>query len=167
MSFLDFKVEDLPVYESNYELLPAGWYAATINGAELKSTKTGAGQYISLACAITGPTHQGRTVFGNLNIKNPNPKAEEIGRQDLGAIMRAIGLARVTDTDQLIGGQLSIKIKIRPGDGQYEATNEINGYKALDGGIKAIPTAAASQQPSVATPPPTVTSAGTAPWLNK
>jgi hypothetical protein len=53
---------------------------------------------------ITGPSHQGRVVFGNLNIKNANPKAEEIGRQQLGDIMRAIGLAKVTDTDQFIGG---------------------------------------------------------------
>jgi hypothetical protein len=48
-----------------------------------------------------------------LNIKNANPKAEEIGRQQLGDIMRAIGLAKVTDTDQLIGGQIGIKLEVK------------------------------------------------------
>lgn len=161
MSFLDFNVADLPVSDSSFEPLPAGWYTATVNGAELKDTKAGTGQYISVAYAITGPTHQGRTVFGNLNIKNPNPKAEEIGRQDLGAIMRAIGLTRVTDTDQLIGGQLSIKLTVRAADGQYDASNDIKGYKALEGGVKVMPSPAAQSQPQPSA------SANAAPWLKQ
>ncbi|MFP5471986.1 MAG: DUF669 domain-containing protein, partial [Bacteroidia bacterium] len=76
--------------------LPAGWYTATIADAELKTTKDGSGQYINVRYDITGPTHQGRVVFGKLNIKNASAKAEEIGRQKLGELMRAIGLAKVT-----------------------------------------------------------------------
>jgi hypothetical protein len=69
-------------------------------------------------------------VFGNLNIKNASTKAEEIGRQQLGEIMRAIGLAKVTDTDQLIGGNLGIKLVVKTGE---YAGNEIKGYRALGG----------------------------------
>jgi len=72
-------------------------------------------------------------VFSNINIRNQNSQAEEIGRQNLGDIMRAIGLARVTNTDQLIGGTLSIKVTIKPSDGQYGASNEVKGYKAIEG----------------------------------
>ena len=112
MAFLneEFNVNELPQGNGNFEPLPAGWYTATISQSELKATKAGNGQYIKLRYDITGPSHQGRVVFGNLNIKNANPKAEEIGRQQLGDIMRAIGLAKVTDTDQLIGGQIAIKL---------------------------------------------------------
>jgi len=115
MAFLieEFNVNELPVGNNNFEPLPAGWYSATISQSELKDTKAGNGQYIKLRFDITGPTHQGRVVFGNLNIKNPNPKAEEIGRTELGNIMRAIGLAKVTDTDQLIGGELVIKLEVK------------------------------------------------------
>lgn len=138
MSFLDqeYSVDALP-QSSGYEVLPAGWYSANITGAELKTTKAGNGQYIAIRYDITGPTHQGRVVFGNLNIKNPNPKAEEIGRQQLGDIMRSIGLSKVSDTDQLIGGSLSIKIDIRKSD-EYGNSNDVKGFKSLTG--SAIPT---------------------------
>ena len=143
MAFLDeeFTLDTLPVGNTgNFEPLPEGWYNATITGAEVKPTKAGDGKYIAAKYTITGPTHQGRVVFGNLNIKNPNQKAEEIGRQQLGDIMRAIGLAKVTDTDQLIGNSLSIKLDVKQ-DAQYGASNEVKGFKSMSG--SAAPAAAA------------------------
>jgi hypothetical protein len=136
MAFLDeeFSVDTLPVSTSNFEPLPEGWYNAAITGAEIKATKANDGKYIAVKYTITGPSHQGRVIFGNLNIKNASTKAEEIGRQELGEIMRAIGLAKVTDTDQLIGGNLSIKLIVKTGE--YSG-NEIKGYKALGGSAPA------------------------------
>lgn len=145
-----FSVDALPQSERNFEPLPAGWYTAVINGAEIKNTKAGTGQYIAVRYDITGPTHQGRVVFGNLNIKNPNPKAEEIGRQQLGELMRAIGLATVQDTDQLIGGQLSIKLDVRESE-QYGASNDVKGYKS--NGAPAPAVAAKAPAAAKATPP--------------
>ena len=157
MSFLDMpiNVDDLPVSESSFDPLPAGWYQASIQGAELKTTKAGNGQYIAVQYSITGPTHQGRVIFGNLNIRNPNPKAEEIGRQQLGELMRAIGLVTVQDTDQLIGGQLSIKLSVRKSE-EYGDSNDVKGYKALDGG--------AMTQPTQAAPQTATAKASAAPW---
>lgn len=157
MAFLNetFSVDQLPQSTSNFDPLPAGWYNVTIAGAELKTTSAGTGQYIAVRYDVTGPTHQGRVVFGNLNIRNPNPKAEEIGRQQLGDLMRAIGLASVQDTDQLIGGQLSIKLAIRTQEG-YEPTNDVKGFKALSSGAPAAGFAAPAQTqaaPASATPP--------------
>jgi len=158
MAFLDeeFSVDSLPVGNNNFEPLPEGWYNAAITGAEIKATKAGDGKYIALKYNITGPSHQGRVVFGNLNIKNASTKAEEIGRQQLGDIMRAIGLAKVSDTDQLIGGNLGIKLSVRTGE---YAGNEIKGFRALSGvqpttvaPFKAVgPSAAAA--PAKAAPP--------------
>jgi len=162
MAFLGqtFNVDDLP-QGNTYEPLPAGWYTATIADAELKPTKDGSGQYIKVRYDITGPTHQGRVVFDNLNIKNASAKAEEIGRQQLGEIMRAIGLARVTDTDQLIGGVLQIKLDVRAATEQYSAQNEVKGFKAITGSAPtfaapAVSTAAsapAAAGPAKAAPP--------------
>ena len=149
-----FSVDALPQSTNNFEPLPAGWYTAVVNGAEIKNTKAGTGQYIAVRYDITGPTHQGRVVFGNLNIKNPNPKAEEIGRQQLGELMRAIGLATVQDTDQLIGGQLSIKLDVRESE-QYGASNDVKGYKSNG----AAPPAAAVKAPAAAKAAP--------PWVKK
>jgi len=132
MAFLDeeFSVDALPVGNNNFEPLPEGWYNSTITGAEIRETKAGDGKYIACKYTITGPSHQGRVVFGNLNIKNASTKAEEIGRQQLGEIMRAIGLTKVSDTDQLIGGNLGIKLVVKTGE---YAGNEIKGYRALSG----------------------------------
>jgi hypothetical protein len=150
MAFLNeaFDVNELPQGNTgNFEPLPAGWYTVTITQAELKDTKAGNGQYIKLRYDVTGPTHQGRVVFGNLNIKNQNQKAEEIGRQDLGNIMRAIGLAKVTDTDQLIGNSLSIKLDVKQ-DAQYEASNEVKGFKSVSGSAAPV----AASMPAAAAP---------------
>lgn len=153
MAFLDqtFSADDMPVSSNSYEPLPAGWYTATITGAELKATKAGTGQYIAIKYDIIGPTHQGRIVFGNLNIRNPNATAEEIGRQQLGEVMRAIGLAKVQDTDELIGGQLSIKVSIRNSD-QYGDQNEVKGFKAIAGSTPPAPVAKAAAGGKAAPP---------------
>lgn len=154
-----FSANDLP-QGNTYEPLPAGWYTATIAAAELMLTKDGTGQYIKIRYDITGPTHQGRVVFGNLNIKNASAKAEEIGRQQLGELMRAIGLARITDTDQLIGGNLMIKLGVRPATDQYPAQNEVKGFKAITG---AAPTFA----PAASAPTASAPGKAAPPWAKK
>lgn len=160
MAFLEHAInlEDLPesTGDGDFKPLPAGWYSAFINKAELKATKDGTGQYIAVRYDITGPTHQGRVVFGNLNIKNKSEKAEEIGRAQLGDIMRALGLKQVTDTDQLIGGALQIKLDVKT-DEQYGTRNEVKGYKAAEGAMpaSAVPTFSkpAEAKPAGANPP--------------
>jgi hypothetical protein len=157
-----FDVNELPQGNGgNYDPVPPGWYTASITQAELKPTKDGSGQYIKLRYDITGPAHQGRVVFGNLNIKNASAKAEEIGRQQLGDLMRAIGLAKVTDTDQLIGGQLQINLTVKPATDQYAAGNEVKGFKALSGGSPA-PAFASAPAPTQAAP-----ASAAPPWARK
>lgn len=165
MAFLGetFGVDDLPQSDRNYELIPEGWYNVTITKAELGNTKSGTGQKIDIRYDIIGPTQQGRVVFQAVNIRNQSQKAEEIGRQQLGEIMRAIGLAKVEDTDQLVGGQLCIKIKIREASerdkaaGYNDPRNEVAGFKAISGGMAPQPAPsaapAASSAPGGAKPP--------------
>ena len=155
MALLDtsFDVNDLPEQQNNFDPVPEGWYSVAVAGAEIKPTKDKTGQYIAVRYDILGPTHQGRVVFGNINIKNKSTQAEEIGRQQLGSLMRAIGLARVDDTDQLIGGNLQIKVAIRQSEG-YDPQNEVRGFKAIEGGApKAEQFAPTSQATASAAPP--------------
>jgi hypothetical protein len=155
MAFLNETINAADTPESTgFDPIPAGTYPATITEAGLQATKAGTGQYIKVRYDITGPTHQGRVVYGNLNIRNPNPKAEEVGRQQLGALMRAIGLSSVSDTDQLIGGTCQIKLSIKPSDGQYEASNEVKGWKALTGSAPPAPAKTQSAPAATATKAP-------------
>lgn len=162
MAFLgqEYVVSDLPV-GTGFDPIPAGWYTAKVVEAKLKDTKSGTGQYIAIRYDILGPQYQGRVVFGNINIKNPNPQAEEIGRQQLGDLSRSIGLSRVSDTDQLIGGEVQIKVSVRKQEG-YDDSNDVRGFKAVDG------TTFVSQAPAAQpkTQPP-VTKGATPPWAKR
>lgn len=153
MAFLgqSFDTNSLPQTSNSYEPLPPGWYTATITNAELRDTKSGTGSYIAVTFDILGPTHQGRKVFGNINIRNANPQAEEIGRQQLGEMMRACGLARVQDTDELIGGTLQIKLNVKS-DIQYGDKNEVKGFKAAGHSPAANAYASAASAPTAQPP---------------
>ena len=146
-----FSTETLPAGKT-FDVVPAGWYDAAIGNAELKKTKTGTGEYIAVRFDITGPTHQGRVVFCNLNIRNPSPEAESIGRTQFGDILRSIGLAAADDTDQLIGGKLQIKVTISKSD-EHGDRNDVRGFKALSGAMPSMPTAGATAAPAKAAPP--------------
>jgi len=146
-----FNVNEIPEQENNFDPLPAGWYTTVIAGAELKTTKAGNGQFISVRYDVTGPSHQGRVVFGNINISNPNPKAEEIGHQQFGSLLRAIGLTACEDTDQLIGGNCEIKLTVTQSE-QYGPGNDIKGFKSMTGSI--APTSSPTQAAPAAARPP-------------
>lgn len=171
MAYLDHAIDlgDLPESSNDYELIPAGWYNCTIGGAELSNTKSGTGQKIALRYNITGPTHQGRVVFSNINIRNQSTKAEEIGLQQLGELMRATGIRCLTDTDQLIGQNLSIKLAIQEARTDawtgktYDARNEVKGFKAMSGKVPA-----AASVPSFSKPADTPKPIGSEPpWAKK
>lgn len=127
---------ELPVDESSgsYELLPDGLYDVKVTDAGLKDTKSGTGQYIKLELTIIGEKHSGRKLWSNLNIRNDSEKAEEIGRKQLNSLMAAIGKEELEDTDELVGGDLSVKVGTRPASGGYDAQNEVKAYKAMAGG---------------------------------
>ena len=143
-----FDTAEIPVSDRSFDLLPAGWYAATITGAESRDTKSGTGKYLRVEFTLADP--QGRKVWSNYNVKNDNPAAESIGRQQLAEVVRAIGKKAVRDTDELRGCALTIKVKVREAANGYEASNEVAAAKAIDG---SAPTKTAAPAATKATPP--------------
>lgn len=163
MAWIDpIDVTELPAAQ-NYDPLPAGTYTAKIAEATVGETKSGTGRYIKLRWDILGPSHQGRVVFQNLNVRNQSAMAEEIGRAQLGEVMRAVGLPRIEDTDQLVGGEASITLKIRQ-DNNFGPRNDVTTVKALSG--RAEPAAMPSAPPAAAKPAPRAAS-GAPPWAKK
>jgi hypothetical protein len=155
-------VNDIPIRESNFDPLPAGWYRVTIVEADLKPTKASTpsspADMIKVRYDVTGPSHQGRVIFGTFNRRHAKPEVERIGREQFAMLLRAIGIAQCTDTDQLVGKSLTIKVTIRPAENGYEASNDVKAWKAIEGG--AMPAAA----PSAAAPK---ASSGAPPWAKK
>jgi len=159
---LSFNVADLPEVENNFEPLPAGWYTASISQAEVAATKSG-GEMLKLRWDILGPTHQGRVVFGNLNIENANPEAQRIGLQQLNQLLTAAGIVTLEDTDQLISVTVQIKLSVKESEyqGEKQVRNEVKGYKPLESGAMPMPAAPKAKAPAAA-------SAGsTPPWMKK
>lgn len=151
-------VNELPESTQSYDLVPPGDYIAEIKNAELKTTSNGTGEYIKLRLDITGPTHAGRVVFTNLNIRNQNQVAQDIARQQIKTIIASNGISDLVDTDQLIGCVIGIKVKIREAQNGYEAQNEVKAFKAVGEPRQAPETfermpSAASSAPAKAAPP--------------
>ena len=148
----DFDASEVPAAERSFELLPAGWYSATITGAEVRATKNGTGSYLRVEFTVADPA--GRKVWSNYNVRNANSAAETIGRQQLAELLRAIGKPKLGDTDELLGSAVSIKVKVREAANGYDASNEVAGSKSLDGAAPPAPAASVkTTAPAKAAPP--------------
>jgi hypothetical protein len=124
-----YSADELP--KSNFDPVPAGRYECLIHSASVENTKSG-GQMLKYRLDIIGPTCEGRVVFGTVTLKNANPKAVEIGKQQLGDLIRAAGIARLTDSDQLVGCRVMARIGIEKSE-EYGDRNKVNGIQAAAG----------------------------------
>lgn len=123
-----YDAESLP--KSTFDPVPAGRYEAVIHSASVENTKSG-GQMLKYRLDLMAPA-QGRVVFGTVTLKNANPKAVEIGKQQLGDLIRAAGIPRLTDTDQLVGCRVLARIGIEKSE-EYGDRNKVNGIQAIAG----------------------------------
>jgi len=132
LSSYNFNAEEIEP-SSSFDPIPAGWYKAIISNSEMKPTRDGYGEYLSLTLQIIEGQYENRLVFARLNLKNANDKAVDIARKDLAAICRAVGVMSPKSSEELHDKPLMIKVKIRPASGEYDASNDVGGYKADEG----------------------------------
>ena len=132
LSAYNFNAEEVEP-SSSFDPIPAGWYQAIINASEMKATRDGYGEYLSLTLQIIAGQYENRLVFARLNLKNANDKAVDIARKDLAAICRAVGVMSPQASEELHDKPLMIKVKVRPAQGEYDASNDIAGYKGVEG----------------------------------
>jgi hypothetical protein len=163
-----------------FEVIPAGWYNVQITQSEVKPTRDQQGAYLELGMRVMDGEHSGRMLFDRLNLHNANPIAVEIAYKTLSAICHATGTLQITDSEQLHGKPMQAKVTVRPPREQYEASNEVKGYRPLSeaGGPgpftppTAIPQQPAAPQPPAQapaapqpiTPPPAAGGTPTPPW---
>lgn len=111
------------------EVLPPGIYDVIISTSELKDNKSGNGQHINVTFEVIDGDAKGRLVFGNWNIRNSNPMAEKIGRSELAACCKALGIMNPEDTTELHDQPLKIKVAI---DKKDASRNDVKGYYDKD-----------------------------------
>jgi hypothetical protein len=153
----DFDAESIPI--PSYEPIPAGWYAAEIDKAEVRDTKAGTGKYLKLELVVLDEAHEGRRVFTQINLSNPNQQAVEIGQRELAALAMASGVPALRDSAELLQKQIGIKVKIKTDPG-HDPENAVVGYLPLtDAAPAASKPAAAKSKPAAAPSTP-----GKRPW---
>ena len=135
LSGYNFNAESIEP-NTSYEPIPAGWYQAIISSSEMKATRDGYGEYLSLTLQIIEGNYQNRLVFARLNLKNANDVAVDIAKKDLAAICRAVGVMSPQASEELHDKPLMIKVKVRAASGEYDASNDVAGYKAVEGNDK-------------------------------
>jgi len=131
LSGYNFNAESIEP-NTSYEPIPAGWYTAIISNSEMKATRDGYGEYLSLTLQIIEGNYQNRLVFARLNLKNANETAVDIAKKDLAAICRAVGVMSPQASEELHDKPLMIKVKVRAASGEYDASNDVAGYKAVE-----------------------------------
>lgn len=125
-----YDVNDLP--KSDFEPIPAKLYDGVIHSATLAIVKNN-GQQLKVRIDITGPDHQGRVVFDSVTLKNASVQAVEIGKKRLGEYIRAAGIQRLTDTDQLAGTPVRVRVGIEDKNPEYAPKNVVKGIMAPAG----------------------------------
>ena len=112
--------------------LPAGTYHAIITDSDVKQTKTGTGQRMTLTLKITEGPCANRLVFAGINVANENPVAEGIGQRELSALCHAAGVLKLQDTSQLHNIPIAVRLSIKIDDtGKYPPSNEVKAYMAI------------------------------------
>lgn len=169
MALFRFQIDSVERRESNFELLPAGWYTAQITESEIVPLKTGNGEAVKLTFTVLSDAYRGRKVWVRLNMRHANPEAERIAKQQFRELCEAIGLVRVEDTIELHNKPVQIKVKIRKNEsGQYDDQNDVSGYKPASAiAAPGFPNAQRSAPPAAAPSAPAANGATIPPWQKR
>ena len=144
-----------------FELLPPGRYVAQIVQSEMRPTKAGNGQLLWLELDVLEGPHQGRKIWDQLNLVNPNQQTVEIAQRALSAICHAVGQLQVT-----LAVEADSRDKhLQPHEQRKQ--NKIKGYAPLGPVPAARAPVATAATPRTASPPmrPAPAATGsTPPW---
>jgi hypothetical protein len=114
--------------------LPDGEYNVVINDADYRETKNGNGYYVSVEFQVYEGEHDGRKLWANYNLVNPNPKAQEIGEQQFAKLcLAALGKLSCSDTDELIAKAVTVGVGLEKNDptrNRIKYANPIGTVKA-------------------------------------
>lgn len=105
-----------------------GDYTVTCTEAEVRETKSGSGEYIK----VKFETENSQVFFHNFNIKNANPKAQEIGLGQLKTFLRVGGKKdpnSLKDVMELVGLRCIIKVKVEDKQNEYGPQARITSFK--------------------------------------
>lgn len=118
----------------NRDLISPGWYLATIVHSDVEQGRTPEqGRVLVVGYQIDANEHpefarrQIRTWLYTEHVGSP--KAAAIANSSLKQICASIDLPKMSDTDQLLGARLQIRVTVQPAKGTYPARNQVEGWR--------------------------------------
>jgi hypothetical protein len=126
-----FNIDLSGVKTAGPRTIAAGTYTVISDSAEIKATKSGTGEYISVKFKIVGGDCGGMTLWHSFNIKNQSVKAVEIGLQQLKQFVECSGAPqKLTSPIDLVGYKATAVVKIQS-DATYGDKPVIAYFKPL------------------------------------
>lgn len=128
----EFDADTVPAADP-HELIPDGVIVTVVlDKSDLKPTKKADGHYLACEFVVIDGPYEGKRIFDNMNIDNPNQQAVAIAERQLASLCSATGKLRVSDSDELHGIPVKAKIGIEPGKNGYESKNKIKSFTAVN-----------------------------------
>jgi hypothetical protein len=117
--------------EDRYGLLETGWYPLEVEKAEVKENNARNGKFLKLQVTVIGERHNGRKLFPQITLSNPNPDAVRIGRRELADLTQAAGITVLKNSAELVGKQVDGRVGIKKGNEGYPDDNKVSTYAVL------------------------------------
>ena len=128
---------------NDFSIIPAAEYIAQVMKSEMCDCKSTAkapnGKYLKLTFKIIAGKFKDRLLWTQLNLVNKNQQAVEIANKELATICKAVGLVSISDSQELHGKPMKIKVSVKPAVANYPEKNEIKYYSKSDGTAPAAP----------------------------
>jgi hypothetical protein len=110
------------------------WQSSKVKSRFLgKNAKYPGTKYLNLTFEVVEGLKSGKKAFHMLNLWSPSEQAAKIAQGELGAIQKAIGAKNVSDSSELHGKPMTVKLTVLPASGNWPAKNACKSFKALGG----------------------------------
>lgn len=122
--------------KKEYPLLPDGDYVVVMDRVSENPTKKGDGSYVKASFKIGEGEFKGRLLFNNFLINHPNPKASQIGKEQLDKCLKALGVYNgfagvghdTTQLESFLGKELIVNVGVEEGTNGYKDRNKIKKW---------------------------------------
>lgn len=166
---MEFRPDDVPEDERQFDVLPAGDYHMQVIESEIKPTKNGSGEQLVLTLEVIDGPHQNRRVWDRLNIRNVNADSQRIAQRSLADLCLAVGITSLRNTEDLHFRPFTGRVTIKTDkSGEYGPQNRVR-YKARGGAAPSQGQSASAGRATAATTASrsSQASGGARPWENR
>ena len=109
---VNIDLDNLEKAEFNFDPLPEGEYKFIITECERKTSQKGT-DYINAKLEVASGEYVNRSVYVGFNLWHSNEKVKNVSTYEFGSLYKACGLAKISDTEQLVDKVVMAKAKLK------------------------------------------------------